>query len=79
MSFWKSPYHSIDAGGWTTVDHSLIQHRELLNTSGFPCKVLFRKTQGEVVGDAVDPVEIAVWDERSCNRAKRYGRKRAYH
>lgn len=63
MSFWKNPYISTDQGGWTTVDHSLTQHNQMLEMSGFPCKVLLKKTQGDEVGNEVNAIEIATWDE----------------
>ena len=65
MTFWKQPHVSTDQGGWTTIDHSLLQHKQLLEVGGFPCKVLFRKTEADSIGDPVSPIDIGVWDEVS--------------
>lgn len=65
MAFWKQPYLSIDKGGWTTLDQSLVQHIQLLEVSGFPCKVLSKKTKGDEIGNEVDPILISTWDATS--------------
>ena len=65
MGFWVAPYKSIDKGGWTTLDQSLSQHKQLLEVSGFPCKVLFKKTRGEEVGNEVEPIIISTWNATS--------------
>ena len=63
MAFWKQPHLSIDQGGWTTVDHSLLQHKQLLEVGGFPCKVLHKKIVADSIGDPVSPIDIGSWDE----------------
>lgn len=62
MPHWKQPYLSTDKGGWTTVTHTLSQHQNLLEMSGFPCKVLIKQTIGDEIGNAVTPIDIPTWD-----------------
>ena len=63
MAFWKSPHLSTNQGGWTTVENSLLQHKQLLEVGGFPCKVLHRKIAADSIGDPVSPIDISSWDE----------------
>lgn len=66
--FWSPPYKNLDS--WTNWNHTLLQHRQLLETSGFLCKVLFKKTSGDEVGNEVDPVLISTWDATSPSPKK---------
>ena len=63
MAHWKSPHLNLDENGWAKIDFSLVQHKELLEIGGFPCKVLFKKTEADSIGDPVSPIDISAWDE----------------
>ena len=65
MALWKSPWLVLDAKNYGGVEQALLQHKQLLEVSGFPCKVLFKKTRGEEVGNEVEPIVVATWDDTS--------------
>ena len=60
MPLWSSYHKNIQ--GWTTVKHALAQHVQLLETGGFPCKILIRNLGGESIIPPEDPIVIAAWD-----------------
>jgi len=57
---WKPFYSSIE--GWTTIDHALQQHRQLLETGGRPCKLLIYNVEGNKVASVESPITITAWD-----------------
>lgn len=60
MPTFKDTYLSFDS--WTTWDHALSQHKQLLTTGGHLCKVLFKNQQGNPVGTEDSPIVITSWD-----------------
>ena len=65
MALWKSPYLAHDALNYGGTQQSLLQHRQLLEVSGFPCKVLFKKIAGDEIGNEVEPIIISTWNATS--------------
>ena len=63
MPHWKKPY--LNLNNWSKIDFALSQHRQLLEISGFPCKILFRKTIADSIGNEVYPIDVMLWDEES--------------
>lgn len=69
MTIWKDFYLTTEQ--WTTWDHALDQHKQLLITGGLLCKVLFRNITGQAVGDTENPIPISTWDSDSTSSSPR--------
>lgn len=69
MTIWKNTYHVIE--NWGGIDVVLSQHRQLLETGGFPCKVLFRNLTGQEIATPEDPIPISIWDDSTSTSPRK--------